>query len=196
MKAARGLSRERSDRRADVQGHFAPDPSGLMELVARGDLAAFERLYESHVNLVYGVALRILRTETAAEDVTQSVFLKVWTKPSSFRSGNFATWIARVARNRAIDEIRRGKRTAELSDFAADAALDEVVIARVEAERARAIIATLPVEQRRAIEMAFFGGMTHQEVAFETGAPLGTVKTRIRSGLTALRDAFTTSLAR
>ncbi|MDP9017472.1 MAG: sigma-70 family RNA polymerase sigma factor [Candidatus Eremiobacteraeota bacterium] len=170
----------------------------LLARVAAGDLAAFEALYDEYARVVYGVAMRILRNESAAEDVVQNVFMKLLSTPQAFRAGNFAAWIGRVARNRALDELRRGARTTDLSTFALgseDAPLDDTVIAIVDAERVRGVVAALPVEQRTTIELAFFDGLTHHEIASTTGTPLGTVKTRIRAGLHAIRNALNMSLA-
>jgi RNA polymerase sigma-70 factor (ECF subfamily) len=163
-----------------------------MERVGEGDVAAFEALYDAYHRLVYGVALKVLATEAAAEDVTQAVFVKVWTSAGNFRGGNFVGWIARVARNCAIDALRRGSRNTELShDIPVEWVMDEAIVVRVDAARARTVIAALPPEQRTAIELAFFGGLTHREIAARTTLPLGTVKTRIRAGLRAVRDAMT-----
>lgn len=165
-----------------------------MERVAQGDLAAFESLYNEYARLVYGIALRIVKNETTAEDVAQSVFMTAFAAPRAFRSGNFAAWIARVTRNRAIDEIRRGSKMADLSQFAIatnEEPLEETVMANVDAGQARALLAKLPSEQRSALEMAFFGGLSHAEIAASTGTPLGTVKTRIRSALSSLRKSIT-----
>jgi RNA polymerase sigma-70 factor (ECF subfamily) len=168
------------------------DASRLMERVGEGDVAAFEALYDAYHRLVYGIALKVLATEAAAEDVTQAVFVKVWTSAPSFRSGNFVGWIARVARNRAIDALRSGSRNTELAhDIPADVAMDDAIVVRVDAARARTMIQALPHEQRTAIELAFFGGLTHRQIAAQTTLPLGTVKTRIRAGLRAVRDAMT-----
>lgn len=172
----------------------AMDGNALMQRVTQGDLVAFERLYEAHANLVYGVALRILKSDVAAEDVSQSVFLKIWTTPQAYRSGNLSAWIARIARNAAIDELRRGSRTgAELSDFAVDGALDDEAIATIDGERARSLVAELPDEQQHCLRLAFFDGLTHLEIAARTGMPLGTVKTRIRTGLARIRSALLSS---
>ncbi len=165
-----------------------------MERVAQGDLAAFESLYNEYARLVYGIALRIVKNETTAEDVAQSVFMTAFAAPRAFRSGNFAAWIARVTRNRAIDEIRRGSKRADLSQFAIatnEEPLEETVMANVDASQARALLAKLPSEQRSTLEMAFFGGLSHAEIAASTGTPLGTVKTRIRSALSSLRKSIT-----
>jgi RNA polymerase sigma-70 factor (ECF subfamily) len=165
------------------------EPGRLIERIDAGDVAAFEALYDGFHRLVYAIAFRTLGTHAAAEDVTQAVFLKIWTAPRAFHGGNFTGWIARVARNRAIDVLRgtereRGELPAQIP---CDGELDDGLLARVDAHRARALIDGLPEEQRSAIELAFFEGLTHQEIAQRTAAPLGTVKTRIRTGLQRLR---------
>jgi len=170
------------------------------ELVARirkRDAAAFEALYDGFNRLAYGVAFRMLGDPMAAEDLTQTVFMKIWSDPGAFRGGNFAAWLARVARNRALDVLRsRAARNEELPvDLGADEGFDDAVFAKLEGERVRAALATLPEEQRSAIELGFFGGVTHEEIARRTGTPLGTVKTRIRNGLRKLRTSLETSAA-
>lgn len=164
-----------------------------MERVREGDAEAFEALYDGYHRLVYGVALRVLSDPGNAEDVTQAVFMKIWSSPETFRSGNFGAWIVRVARNRAFDAFRA--RAARPEDqipeaIAAQDALEDTAMAQLDAEFVRAAIAQLPEEQRRLIELGFFGGVTHQEMAQSTGLPLGTVKTRIRSALRRLRNAL------
>ncbi len=169
------------------------DAGRLMLRVRDRDAAAFEAIYDSYHRLVYGVALRMLGDGTAAEDVTQSVFLKVWNSPESFVQGNLGAWLSRVTRNRALDLLRsRAVRSeAEMpADIAAEGAIDEAVFARIDGERVRSALATLPSEQRDPIEMGFFGGVTHEEIARRTGTPLGTIKTRIRAGLRKLRAAL------
>jgi RNA polymerase sigma-70 factor, ECF subfamily len=154
------------------------------------DVAAFDALYEAYHRLVYGIGLRMLGDAPAAEDLTQAVFLKIWNSPQAYSAGNFGGWLARVARNRALDVLRsRSARVeAELpQDIASDDALDDLVIARVEGGQVRAALAALPEEQRNLIELGFFDGVTHEELARRTATPLGTVKTRIRSGLRKLR---------
>lgn len=164
-----------------------------MDRVRVGDTAAFETLYDGYHRLVYGVALRVLSDPAGAEDVTQAVFMKIWSNPELFRLGNFGAWIVRVARNRAFDALRA--RAARPEDqfpeaIAAQDALEDTAIAQLNAESVRTAIAQLPEEQRKLIELGFFGGVTHQEMAKTTGLPLGTVKTRIRSGLRRLRNAL------
>ncbi len=163
-----------------------------MARVRARDSAAFESLYDAHHRLVYGIAIRILGDTSAAEDVTQAVFLKVWTAPDRFESGNFAGWIARVARNLALDALRRKSRSeTELSEAMPDSDfLEECVFSDLDAASVRRALAQLPPEQREPIELGFFAGITHAEIARRTGIPLGTIKTRIRTGLRQLRNAL------
>jgi len=166
------------------------DGAHLMERVRAGDGAAFERLYDAYHRLVFGIALRMLGDATMAEDLTQSVFMKVWSAPEAFRYGNFGAWIARVARNRSLDMLRSRSLRDESeipADIAEPGALDDAVFARLDSARVRTALADLPEEQRTPIEMGFFGGITHEEIAKRTGIPLGTIKTRIRTGLRRLR---------
>ena len=169
------------------------DASRLMERVLGRDAAAFEALYDGYHRLVYGLALRVLSDPSAAEDVTQAVFLKIWDDPAVFRGGNFAAWIARVTRNRALDAVRaRGVRDkTEFSEsLPVDDTVEDAAIANLDGARVRDALSRLPPEQREPIELGFFGGVTHQEIASRIGLPLGTVKTRIRTGLRRLRNAL------
>jgi len=166
------------------------DASLLMGRVRERDAAAFEAVYDSFYRLVYGIALRMLGDTMAAEDLTQAVFLKVWSSPNAFAGGNFGAWIARVTRNRALDVLRSRSSRAEgemPADVPVDGELDENVFTRLDGERVRDALAHLPDEQRLPIELGFFGGITHEEIAKRTATPLGTVKTRIRAGLKKLR---------
>ncbi|HEV2261580.1 MAG TPA: sigma-70 family RNA polymerase sigma factor [Candidatus Rubrimentiphilum sp.] len=166
--------------------------AGLMARVRERDAGAFETLYDTHHRLVYGIAYRILGDTAAAEDVTQSVFLKIWSNPERFVDGNFSGWIARVARNQSVDVLRRrSPAAAELSESIPDGDwLEERAFSALDAEAVRNAVATLPAEQREPIELGFFGGITHAAIAQRTGIPLGTIKTRIRTGLRRLREAL------
>jgi len=171
------------------------EASLLMARVRERDAGAFEALYDSYHRLVYGIAARILRDDMAAEDVTQSVFLKLWSAPDAFRGGNFGAWLARVSRNRALDVLRsRGVREeGEIpTDLPLDIVLDELVISRLDGARVREALASLPLEQREPIEL---GGITHEEISRRTATPLGTIKTRIRAGLRRLRASLETGMA-
>ena len=169
------------------------DDDELVKNIEAGDGGAFERIYDAYHRFVYGVVYRILETPDETEDVTQAVFLSLWRSPGRFRGGNFRYWIAIVARNRALDARRArhdGHPFGELErSFTWNGAHgDEDDIAdRIDAETACKTLASLSNNQRNAIELAFFGGLTHREIAQHTGVPLGTIKTRIRNGLRALR---------
>lgn len=166
----------------------------LVRRVALGDRDAFAALYDRHSALVYGVARRMLGDGPAAEDVTQSVFLQVWSRPEAFRGGNFAGWLVRVARNACLDLLRSSAtrlREPELSeDVIADVETEEEVFANVRVEAVGAALAQLPTEQRSAIEIAYFEGLSYREVALRLGTPVGTVKSRIRLGLRRLWEAL------
>ncbi len=163
----------------------------LMERVRTRDVAAFESLYDTYHRLVFGIALRMLADAALAEDLTQAVFLKLWSAPDAFRGGAFTAWLARVTRNRALDVIRaRGARPeSELPsvDVPLDSDLEDDVMAGIDARRVHDALRRLPSDQRSLIEMGFFAGVTHTEIAERTGTPLGTVKTRIRAGLRKMR---------
>jgi RNA polymerase sigma factor (sigma-70 family) len=175
------------------------EASLLMARVRERDAGAFEALYDSYHRLVYGIAARILCDKMAAEDVTQAVFLKLWSAPDAFRGGNFGAWLARVSRNRALDVLRSRAVLGESEiplDVPVDAVLDEIVFSRLDGARVREALASLPSEQREPIELGFFGGITHEEISRRTATPLGTIKTRIRAGLRALRAALESGIAR
>jgi RNA polymerase sigma-70 factor (ECF subfamily) len=177
----------------------SPPPSGqedavLLLQVQRGDDHAMASLFDRYSKVVYSVALRVLRDPASAEDVLQEVFMQIWRNPDGFVAtrGSLGGWLAVVARNRSIDTLRRKRPTEQVDDMAlasnynlADEAERNSLM-----ERARAVIQLLPAEQRKTLEMAFFDGLTHSEIAEMTGDPLGTVKTRIRSALSMLRKEF------
>ena len=172
----------------------AGDDSILLERVRRGDEAAMAALYDRYSRIVYSVALRVLRDVAAAEDILQEIFMQVWRNPGSFleTKGSLGGWLAVVARNRAIDGLRRRRPTDQVEEvyLASPFNLAEEAERNSMMERARGAIVKLPNEQRKMLEMAFFDGLTHTEIAEMTGDPLGTVKTRIRSALLTLRKAF------
>jgi RNA polymerase sigma-70 factor (ECF subfamily) len=152
-------------------------------------------LFDRYSKVVYSVALRVLRDPASAEDVLQEVFMQIWRNPNGFIAtrGSLGGWLAVVARNRSIDALRRKRPSEQVEDMAlasnynlADEAERNGLM-----EKARSVIRLLPLEQRKTLEMAFFDGLTHTEIAEITGDPLGTVKTRIRSALSSLRRAFT-----
>jgi len=182
------------DGRPGESARVPTDDATMVKRSAEGDHAAFASLYDKHGALVFGVAKRILGNREQAEDVTQSVFLQIWTRPESFAGGNFAAWVARVARNASLDILRSAAvRTREPViplDLPAEGALDEQVFERVRAAALTAAVAALPADQRVAIEHAYFGGLTYREVADRLKEPLGTIKSRIRMGLRRLLESL------
>src|SRR5579875_2616441 len=175
-------------------GGAGSDDSVLLERVRRGDESAMAALYDRYAKVVYSVSLRVLRDVPAAEDVLQEIFMQVWRNPGSFleTKGSLGGWLAVVARNRAIDSLRRRRPTDQVEEVALASPFNLAEEAERNSlmERARSAIVHLPTEQRKTLEMAFFDGLTHTEIAEMTGDPLGTVKTRIRSALLSLRKAF------
>lgn len=170
------------------------DDALLLGRVERGDEQAMAALFDRYSRVVYSVALRVLRDASAAEDVLQEIFMQVWRSPDRFSAtrGSLGGWLAIVSRNRSIDTLRRKRPSEQVEDaiLASPTNLANEAERSLLMERAKAAIITLPPEQRKTLEMAFFDGLTHTEIAEMTGDPLGTVKTRIRSGLQSLRKAF------
>ena len=182
-----------------------PDESLMTAIVARND-SAFAVLYDRYVDLVYSTSLRVLGDTQLAEDATQDIFVRLWRRPESFiaERGRFLSWLMSVVRNRAVDELRaRGRRrrregTPGLeSDDDLLASLpavtdDPLSAAQLHEEQitVRGALVGLPKEQRIALELAYFSGLTQQEIALLLREPLGTVKTRIRLGMQKLRRAL------
>jgi len=165
--------------------------------IRQGDKGALVRVYDEYSGLVYGVALRVLRNEQAAEDVVQDVFLQLWRNPAAFdsRRGRLATWLAVITRHKAVDLLR--KRRFEVGSAETSPLLEPLSNAKrpdwvADAEKAKALMARLPAEQRQVLEMSFLDGLTHVEIAARIGEPLGTVKSRIRLGLLFLRKELAT----
>jgi len=171
------------------------DDAALLALVCKGDEPAMASLFDRYSKIVYSVALRVLRDPAAAEDVLQEIFMQIWRNPDGFVAtrGSLGGWLAVVSRNRSIDALRRKRPTECIDEMAIASNYDLADEAERNhmMEKARGVIGQLPAEQRKTLEMAFFDGLTHTEIAEMTGDPLGTVKTRIRSALTTLRKAFT-----
>jgi RNA polymerase sigma-70 factor, ECF subfamily len=176
-------------------GDVHADPSDLMGRVADGDEAAFAEVYDRLAPTVYGTVLRIVRDPAQSEEVTQEVFVELWRQASRFDSarGALRGWVVTVARRRAIDRVRseQALRDRQRRDTSALAAVPDtppdVVMVSLDRDRARRALATLSADQRQALELAFFDGLTHVEISELLGIALGTVKSRIRDGLIRLR---------
>jgi RNA polymerase sigma-70 factor, ECF subfamily len=184
----------RSSRRPAENMNEADD-MGLLTRIQSGHQEAMAALFDRYRTMVYSVAFRVLKDAGEAEDVMQEIFVQVWRNPGAFVSGrgSLAGWLVVVARNRSIDMIRRRRPTEPVELFALPSSTN---LAR-EAERnslvekIRGVMGSLPDEQRKSVELAFFEGLSHSEIAEKTGDPLGTVKTRIRLALTTIRKALT-----
>lgn len=181
----------------------AVDLALLQRIIARDERAVGE-LYDRHSRLVFSVVRRILRSQSDAEDVLQETFVRVWTRADTYDAslGSPSTWLTRIARNRAVDRLRAQRARAGVDGRPPDdhgSGEIQIAVAAVSdrpdarsadlalATALRGAVARLPENQRVLIEAAYFDGYTHHELAAKFGLPLGTVKTRIRAGLAALR---------
>jgi RNA polymerase sigma-70 factor (ECF subfamily) len=169
----------------------------LMALVAKGQARAFETIYERHGGAAFSLAYRMCGSRSLAEDVAQEAFLSIWRSGGRYdrARGSVRTWVLGIVHNRAIDALRRtvvhDRRRASDEGieerFEARERTDVEAARREEASTIRGMLQTLPDEQSRVIELAYFGGFTHSEIAEMLGAPIGTVKGRMRLGLEKLR---------
>jgi RNA polymerase sigma-70 factor, ECF subfamily len=171
----------------------------LLRRVAARDRDAFGQLYDIYSSLLYSIAARMLGNSTDAEDVVQETFIQIWGKAESYdpRLGHPHAWVVTLVRNRAIDRIRSNKRRGSLATeseehFSALApnseSANETVSGREKALAIHSAVCELPPDQRSAIELAFFSGLTQNEISTRLQEPLGTIKARIRRGLLKLRD--------
>lgn len=166
--------------------------------VAAGDQGAFVLIYDQLASTVFGVARRVLRDPAQAEEVTQEVFTEIWRQATRFDAtrGSVRTWAVTIAHRRSVDRVRseqahRDRQTRQATlDVPADPMPEDTALDSEDRERARAAMAALSVAQREALELAFYDGLTHVQIADHLGIALGTVKTRIRDGLIRLRAAL------
>lgn len=196
-----------------------PDPSGgrtngipedsdemLIEGVAAGEHEALSALYDRYQGLMYGMATKITRDPSLAQDVVQDAFVGIWKNAARYSSerASARTWILSITHHRAVDILRRRRPTSELPEPEGPvAAPDQLVLGdiwpevaqRLDASTVREALASLPAAQREALELAYFGGLTQQEIAARTDTPLGTVKSRVRLGLLQLRRVLSGGLA-
>jgi RNA polymerase sigma-70 factor, ECF subfamily len=177
------------------------DEGILLQRVAAGDSDALLALHKRYANLVYSVAWRVLHDVGLAEEVTQDVFMKLWQRSQRYDAarGRFAAWLLSVTRFAAIDRLRQEGRRPLLVEpperEADDMAWLEQLLPSDHAswergQHLRLLLEQLPAEQRQAVDLAFFGGLTHSELAEHLGLPLGTVKGRLRLGLEKLRSSW------
>ena len=173
----------------------------LMRRMTGGESAALDGLFARHGGRVHGLLLRMLGSSGEAEEVLQDVFLQAWTRAATFRAdkGSPRGWLMVMARSRALDRLRAGRAARRRDDVALqERPLVEPPEAEVEIERQelgarmRQLMAELPAEQREAIELAFFAGLTHSQCAERLGLPLGTVKSRILMGMKKLKQGLGT----
>jgi RNA polymerase sigma-70 factor, ECF subfamily len=177
----------------------------LMQLVRRGEARAFEILYDRHSGVAFSLAYRMVGTRAAAEDVVQEAFLAFWRANERYdrARGSVRTWILGIVHNRAIDSLRRATvhDRRKVSDegleerFAAPERTEAEVARRDEAREVRTALDTLPADQLRVIELAYYGGFSHSEIASMLEAPIGTVKGRMRLGLAKMRDQLAEGVA-
>jgi len=175
----------------------AADLAALLSLVARGDRAACDAVYDQVAAPVFGIVHRVVRDPSQSEEVTQEVLVEVWRAASRFDAGKGSAmaWVAAIAHRRAVDRVRSEQRSARRERRAAPAAIayDEVaeaVEANLDRERVRRCLGALTELQRQAVTLAYYGGYTYREVAGLLGVPPGTVGTRMRDGLIRLRDCL------
>ncbi len=172
------------------------DDGRVLGRIAEGDAEALGVLYDRYGRVVFGVLWRMLGSPEAAEEVAQDVFHAVWLKARDHRAerGTVRTWLLAIARNAAVDWRRtKGKRlerevTLGTPMAAPGQAVDDRVIASLRAERVRLAVAALPVDQREVLALAYWSGLSQSEIALRLGAPLGTVKSRVRLGMAKLRE--------
>jgi len=174
----------------------ARNDSALISAIRIGDERAMAELYDRYSGVVYAVALRVLADTGSAEDVLQEVFMQLWRNPNLFDAsrGNLAPWLAVIARNRAIDQLRKRRPESDVEDTIISVEPDLAADAdrAMAMTKVRSVLGGMPGPQRMALEMAYFEGLSHSEIAEKTGEALGTIKTRIRTGLLTLRRAFET----
>ncbi|MDN5745692.1 MAG: ECF RNA polymerase sigma factor SigK [Nocardioidaceae bacterium] len=180
-------------------GAGSPDLAGLLKQAARGDQGAFAEVYDATAARVHGLVVRVVRDQAQAEEVTQEVFLEVWRHCGRFDAhrGSALAWLMTIAHRKSVDRVRSADSSTRRDQTYHDAnqapehdVTAETAHASLEARRVRAAVQELTDVQRQAIELAYFGGYSHREVAALLDLPLGTAKTRIRDGMIRLRDTI------
>ena len=174
--------------------------AALVQQLLRRDVRAFEQLYDRHSRIVYGLVVRILQQGSRAEEVVQDVFLQLWRNASHYQAtrGPFVPWLLTLARNRALDTLRlkserqrrREDQTEELPQIAQVPQYEQALDEKRRAEVVRSLMSSLSAPQKKAIELAYFEGLSHSEIAEALHEPLGTVKSWIRNGLIRLKEGL------
>ena len=174
--------------------------AALVQQLLRRDVRAFEQLYDRHSRIVYGLVRRILQQGSTAEEVVQDVFLQLWRNASLYQAsrGPFVPWLLTLARNRALDTLRlkserqrrREDQTEELPQIAQAPQYEQALDEKRRAEVVRSLMSSLSAPQKKAIELAYFEGLSHSEIAEALHEPLGTVKSWIRNGLIRLKEGL------
>jgi len=183
--------------------HEVSPDAMLAHCLLQKDVSAFEQLYDRHSRAVYGLILRILQQAGTAEEVVQDVFLQLWRNAEQYDEsrGLFVPWLFTLARNRALDTLRlkserqrrREEQTEELPPVVTAPQYEKELDEKRRAEKVRALIGSLNPQQKRAIELAYFEGLSHSEIAEALKEPLGTVKSWIRNGLLRLKEGLQAS---
>lgn len=182
------------DQDLPCEGQAADSEFQLLQRIRQREEDAILVLYDRYSQLVYSIILRVLRDEGVAEELTQDIFLQLWrqTKVYDPARGTLRTWIAVVARHRAVDQLRKRRQEVDINDLdlSVDAkqeenARDAQFLDKIQAEMSR-----MPAAERLVLELAFFEGYTHSEISANTGQPLGTIKSRIRSAISRLREVL------
>ena len=181
----------------------APPDVALVRRLLQRDVNAFEELYDRHSRIVYGLVLRILQQAPTAEEVVQDVFLQLWRNAAQYDTsrGPFLPWLLTLSRNRALDHLRlkserqrrREDQADELPAVIAVPDFESHLDEKRRALRVRELIGALQPQQRRAIELAYFEGLSHSEIAAKLQEPLGTIKSWIRNGLLKLKEGLQTT---
>src|SRR5205809_5304380 len=191
--ALRGGRRGRTDGGARELAHLSDE--AVLALIARSDDQALAELYRRFGRLAYGLAFRILRDDALAQDAVQEAFLGAWRAADRFvaERARPSTWLLTLVHRRAVDLVRREQRRRteplqEAAEVAAGSTAEDAVWLRFERERIQAALRQLPDQQREALELAYYGGFTQSELAERLGQPIGTIKSRMFSGLGRLRD--------
>lgn len=197
LMGAKPSARHRAETDIVNENEAANLDTDLLRRIAAGDRTAFADFYDRHSTLMYSIACKILDDAAEAQDVLQEVFAQIWERAAAFDpdQGKASSWVATLVRNRSIDRIRASQRRLRLAGEAEthfavtfEDSANEKIFGHDKAALIQKAIAALPHEQRQAVELAYFGGLTQMEISEKLSEPLGTIKARIRRALLKLRD--------